>query len=273
MMSDSEAEKSAVVEEAAALGWPHAEFDVYKATELRDLLKVLASTVEEAPFLMGYDGLSVLAMDPSHVAMIDMVVPSEFFDRYDVTREGVFCFSVEEVLRVVFRKVLKDTSLRVVVEEEERALFELFGDGLTRRKFIPLLEPFDAEVPKPKLVHRCSVRIVAKAFRRIVEDFSVSEHLAIVVDGDRVVFSSSGDMGREETPLEAADQNVLGIACHEGPQKSTYTMSYLRDVVKMIPAVADVVELRFSEGMPLEIVFELKIAGRLSWWLAPCIGV
>jgi len=46
-------------------------------------VKALSVIVEEGTFVMNEAQIKLLAMDPSHVAMVDFELPSEFFDAYN----------------------------------------------------------------------------------------------------------------------------------------------------------------------------------------------
>ena len=46
----------------------------------RNLIKALSVIVEEGTFNMNEAQVKLLAMDPSHVAMVDFELPQEFFD-------------------------------------------------------------------------------------------------------------------------------------------------------------------------------------------------
>ena len=247
-----------------------ADFETSNPAFIRDLLKTIETVVEEATFDITPEGIQLIAMDPSHVAMIEVFVPDLGFDRYHVEGDRRITFNVAEVLKLVFRKSVKDASLRISLEET-RILFEI-RDSLRRRKYAPILEPMEEEVPVPKIYFKAQVRILTEALKRIVEDFTVSEHINIEVSPDKVTFYADGDLGREEVTLERYDDPILDLDS-QGPQKAIYTLTYLVDFIKKVKAISEVVNLELSEDMPIRITAELPISdARLIFYAAPCIG-
>lgn len=250
--------------------WPDAEFETSNPNQLRDILKAVGVIVKETQIDIDETGLKTIQMDPSNVAMVDLSVGAYAFDRFYVIRPGVFCFNVAEVLKLVFKKILKNAHLKATVGEE-KIIFEI-RDGLKRQKHIPLLEPLEEEVPKPRLHHMAKVRMSSDTLKRIVDDIQVSGHIAIEADSDGVIFKAQGDMGKETYPLMRGDENLFDLNV-DGSQKATYTLSYLRDIVKGLKPLCDAVELKFSNEMPIQITAEISFDGHLIYYLAPCIGV
>lgn len=247
-----------------------ADFETYHPAFIRDMLKAINTTGEEVDFEIDPYGISTTIMDPSHVAMIEAKIPYSFFDRFDVLEETKFTVNIAEILKLVFKKSVKDALLKVQLEED-RILFEL-RDGITRRKYARLLESYEEEIPEPKIFFNAKIRIMTDALKRIVEDIQVSEHIQIETTADKVKFSAVGDLGREEVTLERYDDPILNLDA-EGAQKATYTLDYLRDFIKSLKPLAEVVTLEYSEDMPIKIEVELPIPdARLVYYLAPCIG-
>lgn len=58
------------------------EVEVSSIEPFRNLVRALAAVVDEGCFNVDEARIWLLAMDPSHVAMVDFELPREFFDEY-----------------------------------------------------------------------------------------------------------------------------------------------------------------------------------------------
>ena len=84
----------------------------------KNLLNAIATLVDEANFDANDKGITLRAMDPSHVAMVDFEWPREMFDEYACDTSLKLCININEMLyfeNVVFAinsmyKVYKTTS-------------------------------------------------------------------------------------------------------------------------------------------------------------------
>ena len=96
-------------------------FETSEPAFFRDLLKAANAVVEEAEFVLDPEGIKLRSMDPSHISMIDLYIPHEFFDRYEVYEERRVCFNIKDVVKLVYgnkRGKLKDSSLWISIDED-----------------------------------------------------------------------------------------------------------------------------------------------------------
>ncbi len=248
------------------------EVEVSRIEPFRNLVKALSVIVEEGTFTMNEAQIKLLAMDPSHVAMVDFELPGEFFDGYNCEGEPRLSINIREFLRFLDR-VERDEQVKIRLEEEKaRLVIQCKRGGHTRRFEMPILEPMDEEVPQPKIFFKASSRILTQSLRRAMRDASlVSEHVKLEVADDRLNISATGDMGSARSEWERGSDDLLDLKFDE-ESNATFTLSYLEDIVNAASVSSEVATLELSTDMPLKIDFELP-QGRLIYYLAPCIGV
>lgn len=249
-----------------------------KAKRFRELMSAAGVIAEEATLKFSDVGFSLLEMDPSHVAMVGLTVPSEEFDVYDCGAGAgdPLRVSVNTAELVRLLKRVKDESLVLEYEAGDKYLGLTLRrggiSGVTRVKRLPVLEPFEAEVPEPKIVFKASARVLSEPIRRLVlpDLADVSEHCQVamrwVSSGDDLVFSASGDMGSCRVVYERAHDHMLELKVEESV-KATFALSYLGDIFKGFKDLAEVVNLSLGENMPIRIEPELP-QGSLVYHLA-----
>src|SRR3989304_5140513 len=73
-----------------------------KAEVLKEVVDVVSTLVDEAKFNIGKDAVTVKAVDPAHVAMVDLSLDRAAFDGYkaDEGELGIDMDKMKEILRL-----------------------------------------------------------------------------------------------------------------------------------------------------------------------------
>jgi len=247
------------------------DVEISQIEPFRNLVKALAAVVDEGCFDIDGERIGLLAMDPSHVAMVDFELPGEFFDGY--LCEGVprLFIRIGEFLKFLDR-VEKDERVKISLDEERACLvIQCSREGHTRRFTMPVLEPLDEEAPRPKILFKSSARILTQGMRRAIRDADlVGEHVKIEVAGDMLKMSAVGDIGSVFSDWERGSDELLELKAEED-SGATFTLSYLKDIVDAAVVSSEVAILELTTDMPIKMGFELP-QGKLVYYLAPCIG-
>ena len=250
---------------------PLFEVEVSGIEPFRNLVKALDAVVEEGCFNIDSERMTLLAMDSSHVAMVDFELPREFFDGYRCEGAPRLFIRIGEFLKFLDR-VEKDERVKISLDEERACLvIKCSREGHTRRFTMPVLEPLDEEVPQPKILFKSSARILTQSLREAIRDADlVGESVKIEVAGDVLKMSAVGDIGSVFSDWERGSDELLELKAGEDGG-ATFTLSYLNKIVDAAVVSSEVTALELSTDMPLRMDFELP-QGRLVYYLAPCIG-
>jgi proliferating cell nuclear antigen len=235
-------------------------------------VKALSVIIEEGTFNIDSDHMKLLAMDPSHVAMVDFELPNTFFDKYTCEGEPKLSINIGEFLKFLER-VEKDEQVQIRLDEEQaRVTIQCKRGGHTRRFMVPILEPLEGDVPSPRIFFKASARIMTQSLRRSIRDAAlVSEHVKLEIRGEEFKISALGDMGSALSVWERNADELLDLSSEED-SSATFTLSYLQDIINAVVISSEVATLELSTDMPIKINFELPL-GKLNYYLAPCIGV
>jgi len=240
----------------------------------KDWIKILRTIGEEQSIKADAEGLHVVGMDPSHVAMIKTDFKKELFEEYSVEGDEEVSLNVQEFSKILDR-IAKDE--RVILEKNvERAKFLLMVKKGTRvRQFsLPILDSFDAEVPEPKIFFKAKSRITLEEFNLGLNDASlVSEHIALNIADELMKLEGFGDMGDTLAQWDKDSEGLLELKAEEDA-KATFTLSYIIDMVKASKPLAEVLTIELSTDMPIRIEAECNTPYiKAEYYLAPCIGV
>ena len=246
-------------------------FETTAPAVFRDYMKVLNTVVEDVNLVFDHDGVSVMALDPSHIAMVDFHLPDTDFDRYYVDQPFTVCLRLETVLKALNKISKKDRSLIFEYDQDkDQVTLELRSD-IQRRKTLDVLEPIEQKIPNPKIFMKSTTRILLDVVKRIIDDFKDHEHLTLESNDRGITFSINSDDLKETTPILRENDNILDHGVEEDT-RSVYSMSYLTDFIREAKKISEVVNIQFSTDLPMKIDVELP-RGHLIYWVAPCIGV
>jgi len=237
----------------------------------KELKNVIASTVaflNEATFTAKEDGLHLLAIDPSNVAIINVELNKDCFLEYEANNDK-FTISLEDLKKILSKAKARDTVI-LEIEDKDRMLVTL--KGKTTKKFkLPLIEDVESQLNElPKLDLPVTAELDAKAFKEIIEGAKiVSEELKIVSDPEGPTLSIIGDGGVKEmrVDLTPEDETVLSL---EVPTKavSKYGIDYLSKLTA-VSTISDTVLLKFDSNKPIHLEYKLVDRLRYVFLLAP----
>jgi proliferating cell nuclear antigen len=243
---------------------------VADAKQLRDMITSISILVDEATFKLDPEGMKLRAMDPSRVAMIDFEWPKTLFEEYTCTEPAKMCINVTELLKLL-KRAGKDETLELSLDEKTGKL-QVTIVGKYRRNFtMPTLEASEEEVPTPKISFNAKVKATTDGLSQAIEDVElVSDHVRIEADAEKVVFNAAGDLMGATITLQKGSDTLLELEAKE-PQKATFSLSYLTEIIKAASAASDIATLEFSSDMPIRLDFEQAKEGKLTFYLAPRI--
>lgn len=249
------------------------EMNAKNLVVFKDYVNLLKTVNEELTMHVDEEGISVSGMDPSHVAMIESKIKAGFFEVFEPS-EKLITVNLAEFSKFLDR-IDKDEGAKINYEVDKAKLTILTKKGGRRRRFsLPILEPLDEEVPKPKIFFKSEGRILTRSVNTAIKDADlVSEHVKIQFTKDVMMIEATGDIGSAHNEFEKGADELLQLKSEED-SSATFTLSYLKDLLTRLEGLADVVTISLSNDMPVKIEAEPSDPNlEISLFLAPCIGV
>jgi proliferating cell nuclear antigen len=243
---------------------------VSDAKLLRDMVTSISILVDEGTFKIDPEGLKLRAMDPSRVAMIDFEWPKTIFEEYVCTEPTKMCINITELLKLL-KRAGKDETLELSLDEKTGKLQVTISGKYNRNFTMPTLEASEEEVPTPKITFNVKIKATTDGLSQAIEDAQlVSDHVKIEADPEKVVFNAAGDLMGATITLQKGSDTLLELDAKE-PQKATFSLSYLTEIIKAASATSDIATLEFSSDMPIKLDFQQVKEGKLTFYLAPRI--
>jgi len=247
----------------------HGYIEMTDSVQVKNLLKLINVLVDEATFKLTPQGLTLRAMDPSRVAMIDLVVPREHCVEHLCSEDMKFCVGIERYLDKTLKNITKNDSIRLDIQTGKiDKMFTRLSSKLKRQFSTSLLEVSDEEVPTPKISFNYTARLVLENVNTVFKD--LNDHFQINGTQDGLTFQEKGDLEDFTVTLQKGDDSVLNIEAKE-ESKATYSVSYLGKVLKALSPLTDIIEVSYSTDMPIRISAELQHLGTVNIYMAPRI--
>ncbi|OJI87057.1 hypothetical protein ASPTUDRAFT_115718 [Aspergillus tubingensis CBS 134.48] len=245
-----------------------------QASLLKRVVDAIKDLVQDCNFDCNDSGISLQAMDNSHVALVSMMLKAEGFSPYRCDRNialGINLVSLTKVLRAAQNEDI----LTLKAEDSPDAVNLMFESAETDRLSeydIKLMDIDQEHLAIPETEYAATVEMPAAEFQRICRDLNaLSESVVIEATKEGVKFSCQGDIGsgsvtvRQHTNVENPAQNV-SISLTE-PVALTFSLKYLVNFCKATN-LSNKVTLCLSQEVPLLVEYGLG-SGHLRFYLAP----
>jgi proliferating cell nuclear antigen len=241
------------------------------AQEWKAVAAAIKTLVEEATFEANTEGLSFRAMDPSHVALVDLTWPNSSWERFECEKPYKFSLRVEDLVKLIGRSEAKD-SVEISSSEEDNIIIR-FVDGYRREFTIHLIESSSGPAPLPKLEFDTKVTLTKSIFERLLGDISaVADQVTVEAQKEKLSFSGKSDIGKANIALEKNDADVLGLEVKQD-SKATYSIEYLASIVRTAGSASDTLVMEYATKKPIKLSFRLNDQGAgLTFWLAPRVS-
>lgn len=254
------------------------EVRLESATLFRKILDAIRDLVEEANIECNEEGLSLQAMDASHVALVALNLLGSGFDSYKCPNEVTLGVNVGSI-----QKILKcgDTTdnLTLRSNEENSELKFTFENSTSDRFFEFSLSLMDIEVEHlaiPESEPDAVITLSSAEFSRICRDLTqFGDTVKISVTGKTITFAVAGNTGNGSIVLSnfaaTKGDSQVSIQC-ESPLELSFALKYLNYFTKA-SSLADTVELQLSNDRPLLVQYKLPDdAGSIKYYLAPKVA-
>ncbi len=133
-------------------------------SEWKEIASSISAMVDDATFEVSSDGITFRAMDPAHVALIDILWPSSAFEKFECAKADKFTVRIEDFAKLIKRSEARD-SVEISRSGNESIVLKV-GSEFYRREFeLHLLETSAKSSPLPRLTFDAKIVISYSDFR------------------------------------------------------------------------------------------------------------
>ncbi len=236
-----------------------------KADVLRAVIEATSPLVDEAKFKITPEGVSIKAVDPAHVAMVDLQLKKSAFISFksDDMELGIDMDRFKEVLKLASG----DDEVDLDYDAEHHRLVIRVGNIVRRMSLVDTSSMADPKVPKLDLPGHVTIA-AGELDRGIKASEAVSDHVALVVDPEYFEVIAEGDTDAVNLKLM---KEMLPALKTESRVKSLFSLDYFTKMVKAAKG-SEGIHLNIGTDYPVKIEFDIAGGnGHVTYLLAPRI--
>ncbi len=236
-----------------------------KSEVLKGIIDVASPLVNEVKFNITPKGISLRAVDPAHVAMVDLEIKSDAFDEYKATdmELGIDMDKFAGIMRLS----TSNDIVNLEYDEETNRLIIKIGNLVRKMGLIDTTGMPDPKMPNLNL----PAKVVLKASeltQGVRASETVSDHLALTVNKDDFELFAEGDTDTVnlKLPKDLLLELVTTSKC-----KSLFSIDYFSNMIKPVRG-DDPITIMIGNDNPIHVEFDIaENKGHVTYLLAPRI--
>ena len=243
---------------------------------LKKIIDAIKELVTEVNFEVTPEGLSVQAMDASHVALVVLTLDAENFEDFRCDRPQTLGISITNLAKLL--KIAGNEDEITLRAEDEASHLTLVFKGKRDEKIsefnLNLLTLDSEHLGIPEEEHCAEVVMASAEFSRICRELTqVTDTLNIGVDKEALKLAVSGDLGAGSITIRANDsdkaEEKLLLRASE-PISMAFALRYL-NLFNKAASLSEEVQICMSPEVPIVMKFAFDL-GSLKYYLAPKIS-
>lgn len=236
-----------------------------KSEVLKTMLDAVATLVDEAKIQVTPEGINLKAVDPAHVAMVDLSLGKKAFVEFKATDMdlGVDLDKLKDILKLAGAQDTIDLEYK---EDAHKLVFKI-GHITRRMALVDTANINDPKVPNLNLPNQVTL-MAGELKQGIRASEAVSDHIALVAHGKSFELIAEGDTDQVHLKLEGDE--ILKIQAPD-KSRSLFSLDYFSNMAKVVGDQA-AITLHLGSDYPVRIEFDIADgAGHIVYLLAPRI--
>jgi len=240
-------------------------------------MESIKDLLTEAIFDCSSTGITLQAMDGSHVSLVSLSMKSDGFDTYRCDRNMSMGIHLGNMTKIM--KCAGNEDIITVKANDEPDTVSLVFESPNQEKVsdyeLKLMDIDSEHLGIPETEYSCVVKMPSGEFQRICRDLSqLGDSVVIACTKEGVKFSASGELGTGNIKLSQnassdKEEEAVIVDMNEGVCL-TFALRYLNFFAKATP-LSNQVTLSMSQDTPLVVEYKIAEMGFLRFYLAPKI--
>jgi len=230
---------------------------------LKSSIDAISNIIDEAGIIVSKEGMTLRAMDPAHVAFVDLQITKDAFSDYKVEEKLTLGLDLDR-FNTILKRAGSSDKLTLSANDETTMNIEIKNSS-TRRFELPLIDISEEEIKLPSLDFPAEIELDPKVLLEGIKDAEiVSDNIIFKVDENNLYLEAKGDLGNVKVKVDKDNAITFRV---DSPCNSMFSIEYLKDMVKASD-IAKSVKVYFGKDIPLKLEF-IAPEVRLNFLIAP----
>eukprot|EP01112_Ceratiomyxa_fruticulosa_P014430 TRINITY_DN412_c0_g1_i2.p1 TRINITY_DN412_c0_g1~~TRINITY_DN412_c0_g1_i2.p1 ORF type:complete len:265 (-),score=54.29 TRINITY_DN412_c0_g1_i2:101-895(-) len=254
------------------------EAQLDQASLLKKILESVRDLVEQANFDCSSAGISLQAMDSSHVSLVSLLLRADGFQEFRCDRNlslGINLGSMTKIMKCA------NNEDRVTLKADDSTdtvtfLFEAPKNERVSEFELKLMDIQSEHLGIPDTEYSVVIKMPAAEFQRICRDLTImGDTVVVTATKEGVKFSVSGDMGngnitvRQNSGVDTKEEEAITVELQE-PVTLSFALRYLNFFTKAT-SLSTSVSISMSRDVPMVVEYRIGDLGYVRYYLAPKI--
>ena len=247
------------------------EATLREASTLKRIVEAIKDLVTDVNIDATPQGISLQAMDSSHVALVSLTLGMQGFEKYRADRAMTLGISITNLAKVL--KLAANEDRIILKADEEGTHLQITFQNNKQDKHTQFnlnLITLDSEhLGIPETSYTSEITMNSFDFTKLCKELhQLSETVTIEASLEYVQFSIEGEVG----------SGVIKISTNDGSEKAVgdkVTLSFALRYLNMFnkaSSLCNCVKLMLAAETPLVVEYEIENLGSLKYYLAPKIN-
>lgn len=222
------------------------------------------------------DEVFIQAMDSSHVSILEIKLPSEWFDTYKVNNDTMIGVNTNILFKVLNTRE-KSHTLRLLLEEGNMDKLEINllseNTNVYNRNYVIPLVDIDSEIMGiPEMEYQAELSFPSTVFSTLIDQMKMfGETLNITCSEEKVEMNAESiDTGKMYVNIPIDDLNSFAIEEDETLNMS-FSLLHLKNIC-LYGKISKEVEVNLKREYPIKLVYTLDHEdAKAMFYLAPKI--
>lgn len=236
-----------------------------KANVLKDMIDVTSPLVNEVKFNISENDISLRAVDPAHVAMVDLLLKKDAFDEFKA--EEIELGIDMDKFASIMRLAGSGDFVTIDFDQKQNRLVIQIGNLVRKMALIDTAGMPDPKMPNLDLPGKVILK-ASELNQGVKASEAISDHLAISMKKDSFELFAEGDT--DTVNLTLSKDMVLELTANE-KLKSLFSIDYFSNMIKSVKA-DEAVTIFLGNDNPTKVEFNIaNEQGHVTYLLAPRI--
>jgi len=247
-----------------------------QANLLKKILESIKDLVDNGNFDCSAAGISLQAMDSSHVSLVSMLLRQDGFSHYRCDRNQTLGINIGSMSKIL-KCASNDDQVTLRADDNGDNVTFLFESNNKISEFDLKLMTIDSEhLGIPDTEYKATIKMPAAEFQRICRDLTVlGDTVLISATKEGVKFSVTGELGSGNIMCKQTGEIDKVEECTtidlQEAVSLTFALRYLNWFTKATP-LSGQVTLSMSKDVPLVVEYRIgEDMGHIRYYLAPKI--